>query len=349
MIGPTAELGNAGAPPVAVRNPVDVKRVQRSWGRTRFVLLLVVDLVAAFWATSAATFTRYELGLRELPANVSMTDSSFTVSYSTFALCTVAVWLVMLMATGTYAPSRRWSLWEQCTGIGRSAVGSLAVVGVVALLTRLQVSRAFVLVSLAALVLLTAFGRLCVLVLFRALMRLGIGTERVVLVGPRQDVAELRAHLRRTSRHVRVVGEVVPDGLDVDELCTQLSAQCRELGITSVVATDHAIPAGGTRELAAVLRDVGVTTLVAPGTREVLGPSLHLHAVGELFLLRVSTGHRPALQRWLKGALDRVLAAVGLVVLGPLLIGLSIAIRRDGGPACSVSGASEATASPSPS
>lgn len=315
----------------AAARPLDVRRVRRFWTHTRLALLVVLDAVAALWATSIASAGRYRLGLAELPATVA--GSGRTVSYDAFSLFTVGVWLVMLASTRAYVGSKRLSLWEQAAAVARAAVGVVAVLGVVTMFARLQIARGFVLVSLVALVLLTVIGRIVVIVVFRLLMRMGIQTDRVLLVGPPSDVAELRDHLRRTSRQVRVVGELVPVGADVDSLCAQIRARCRASGVTSVIATDHAIPAGGSRELAAALHDQGVTTLVAPGTREVLGPSLHLHAVGDLLLLRVGTGHRALWQRLAKSTLDRLLAVVGLVALLPLMVAIALLVRSDGGPA----------------
>ncbi len=317
----------------AAARPLDVRRVRRSWTHTRLALLVVLDAVAALWATSIASASRYRLGLAELPATVAGAGSGRTVSYDAFSLFTVGVWLAMLGATRTYAGSKRLSLWEQAAAVARAAVGVVAVLGVVTMFARLEIARGFVLVSLVALVLLTVFGRAALIVVFRLLMRMGIQTDRVLLVGPPSDVAELRDHLRRTSREVRVVGELMPGGADVDSLCAQINARCRASGVTSVIATDHAIPTGASRELAASLHDQGVTTLVAPGTREVLGPSLHLFAVGDLLLLRVGTGHRAPLQRLTKSMLDRGLALIGLIIMFPVMVTIAVLVRRDGGPA----------------
>lgn len=329
MNGHGLEAARSALPSLRV---VNVRRVQRLWVRTRTLLLVVGDVGAAVWAISLAESSRSVVGLADLPVGVSSAGSA-SISYEWFSLGTVAVWLALLVMTGAYAGTKRWSLWEQAAATWRAGVGALAVIGVVSMFARLQLSRAFVLTTLIALIALTTSARAVVLAVFRGLMHLGIQADRVFLVGPTGAVSDLETHLRRTSRHVRVVGSLDPGGRTVDAMVAELRRSIAQQGITSVIATDNAIPSGGARELAGALRDLGVTTLVAPGTREVLGPSLHLHAVGDLFLLRVGSGHQSRIACSAKAGLDRFGALVGIIVLAPLLTLIAVLIRRDGGPA----------------
>jgi exopolysaccharide biosynthesis polyprenyl glycosylphosphotransferase len=86
------------------------------------------------------------------------------------------------------------------------------------------------------------------------------------------------------------------------------------------------------RRLAWELEETGVALAVDPGLMEVTGPRLHVASVDGLALLRLSHPTFDGLPWLLKGAVDRVGALVGLVVLAPLLLVIAVAVKLDGGP-----------------
>ena len=81
------------------------------------------------------------------------------------------------------------------------------------------------------------------------------------------------------------------------------------------------------------LEGTGTDLVVDPGLMEVAGPRLHVAPVDGFPLLRLTEPAFTGLARVVKGAMDRVGALVLLVLTAPLMLGLAVAIRRDGGPA----------------
>ena len=76
-----------------------------------------------------------------------------------------------------------------------------------------------------------------------------------------------------------------------------------------------------------------VELAVDPGLMEIAGPRLHITPVDGLPLLRL-TQPRFSGTGWLvKSAVDRVCAALLLLVVAPLFLALAAAVRADGGPA----------------
>src|SRR6266496_621553 len=67
--------------------------------------------------------------------------------------------------------------------------------------------------------------------------------------------------------------------------------------------------------------------VVAPGLMEVAGPRLHIRPVTGLPLLHVEEPEFSGARRLVKGAVDRVVAAVALLLFSPLLLAIAAGIR----------------------
>lgn len=325
-------------------SPERVRSIQRSWGRMRVGLWLCGDLIAVTTAVSTAQSAR--LGSERLATTVAQAATGATLTYPQVSLAVIAGWIVVIGLVGGYHQRRNVSLWDQVLNVCRASVALLAVIGVAGLFLRIQLSRSFVLVALVGVVGFTALGRLVVAALFSLLQRLGIGVDRLVLVGPRSEVDGIRSQLTRTSgRRTRIVSAIVVDDLDAPSLSASnggpstlresIVQSCARHGATSIVICGpSSLPVGTVRLLSARLSGTGVNVVVAPGTAEAVGPGVQLHAVGDLFLLRVRDSEPAALERAVKVVVDRVLALVGLVVLSPFLLLLAWMVRHDSpGPA----------------
>ena len=73
--------------------------------------------------------------------------------------------------------------------------------------------------------------------------------------------------------------------------------------------------------------------VVDPGLMEIAGPRLHIDNVDGLPLLRLTHPTFAGAPQLLKGAIDRLAALLILLLIWPVLLGLAIAVRADGGPA----------------
>src|SRR5581483_2503021 len=80
------------------------------------------------------------------------------------------------------------------------------------------------------------------------------------------------------------------------------------------------------------LEGTGTELVVDPGLMEVAGPRLHVAAVDGLPLLRLTEPAFTGIPRVVKGIIDRLGAALLLVMIAPVMVALAIAVRSDGGP-----------------
>ena len=168
----------------------------------------------------------------------------------------------------------------------------------------------------------------------------------VLAVGTTAAVSDL-IHRTRRDMHVgwRVDGVCTstgfgPDGLgttiegvpvlgDLDSVATVV----REGGFR-VVAMSPAPGWGPGRlhQLSWDLEDTPAVIAVDPGLMEIAGPRLHITPIDGMPLLQL-TQPRFSGSAWLiKGILDKIGAALLLFLLLPVLLAVSLAVRRDGGP-----------------
>ncbi|MEU9105402.1 sugar transferase [Streptomyces xanthophaeus] len=178
--------------------------------------------------------------------------------------------------------------------------------------------------------------------------------SRVLVVGEPDAAEDVIAHLAARTDHPYVVVGVVPVGdgslvSGVPVAARLAGAMPRALNgdsdeVLGAVRSHHAdlvLVAPGARfagdrlrRVAWALHDAGLELAVFPGLVEVSVKRLETLSAGGLAVLRVVPPLSRGWQTLLKAVLDRAGAAVGLLLLSPLFLGIFLAIRLDSrGPA----------------
>src|SRR5699024_1232553 len=81
------------------------------------------------------------------------------------------------------------------------------------------------------------------------------------------------------------------------------------------------------------LADHSISLILARALTDIAGPRIHSHPVADLPLIHVSTPRLDGFSAALKRAFDILGAALGLIVISPLMVATAIAIKLDdGGP-----------------
>jgi exopolysaccharide biosynthesis polyprenyl glycosylphosphotransferase len=178
--------------------------------------------------------------------------------------------------------------------------------------------------------------------------RLHSAPTRVVLAGDASGVRSLLSEARRAaaSGRARLVPVAVclhdqqaapPDDLvAAAEGLTIWSTTDDLVDVIRLHRADAVVVAPGSgighaelRRWAAWLQDSGAALLVSSGLRDVEPRRLELSAIGGVRLLSVRPAPITGPSHLVKGAADRVAAALLLVVLAPLLLVLVVLVRRD--------------------
>jgi exopolysaccharide biosynthesis polyprenyl glycosylphosphotransferase len=305
-------------------------RARPTWVRKYSAALVVFEAFAAAAAGAAVVFTR--------PGGL---DTASNLFWS--ALVLVIGWPVLLGITGAHSERVFGTGSDEYRRVGRAGFLLLAITGFISYAMVLELSRAFVVLAMPALVVVTAIGRYAARCYLRRLRSVGRCTKRVVVVGRGGAVLELVEQLQRenyaglkvvaacTTAVDRVrVGEGA--GVPVGSLDDVVAFAGRFAADTIAVTSASETAAQYLRQLSWQLEGTGIELLVAPGLIEVAGPRLHIRPFEGLPLLAVE---QPCFEGWrrvVKGGVDRSVAGFALLLLAPVMAIIALAV------ACTSSG-----------
>ncbi|SHN70805.1 exopolysaccharide biosynthesis polyprenyl glycosylphosphotransferase [Geodermatophilus obscurus] len=323
----TIRLGTASRalaePPAALRRP-RLRRGGVAWAGRYSRVLTALEVAAAAVAGACVLGTH--------------PDASPTTSLFWASVGLVVAWPVLLHATGAHAERVFGTGSDEYRAVGRAGFLLLALAGFASYAADLDLSRALVVGAVPALALGTLLGRWAARCALRGLRARGRCTKRVVVVGRGTAALELVERLRREQfaglevvaacvtpddrdRVARAAGVPVGGLDDVLTLAGHLEADTIAVTSASETASQYL------RSLSWQLEGTGIELLVAPGLIEVAGPRLHIRPFEGLPLLSVEQPRFEGWQRVVKGGLDRVVAALALLLLTPALLGIAAAVK----------------------
>jgi exopolysaccharide biosynthesis polyprenyl glycosylphosphotransferase len=313
------------AVPTRTRASVPVPSSSRSWVRRYCRGLAISETVAAVVAVSAVVAGQ--------ASSVQPTNSLFWA-----CLALPLTWCLLLHATGAYDESVFGVGSDEYRRVMRAGFLVLAFAGFFSYATAVDLSRAFVVLAVPALTVTTVALRYGARSHLHRRRAAGAWTKRVIVVGRGGAVLDLIGSFRQISHA----------GLDVVAGCVPLADRAR-------VAQEAGIPVGGLddvvdfavrlgadtiavtsasetaaqylRRLSWQLEGTGIELLVAPGLIEVAGPRLHIRPYVGFPLLSIEQPRFAGWRRIVKGGVDRGLAAVLLILLAPVMVGLALAVK----------------------
>jgi exopolysaccharide biosynthesis polyprenyl glycosylphosphotransferase len=168
----------------------------------------------------------------------------------------------------------------------------------------------------------------------------------MLAIGTAESVADLIRRARRDPYNGwSVAGVCTPTGAGIDGGFEILGVPV--LGdldsVTDVVRRgEHRVVSVGNtpgwsprrlHQLAWDLEGSGTDLVVDPGLMEMAGPRLHVAPVDGFPMLRLTEPAFDGVSRVVKNGIDWLGAALLLIVIAPLMLGLAIAVKADGGPA----------------
>jgi exopolysaccharide biosynthesis polyprenyl glycosylphosphotransferase len=207
-----------------------------------------------------------------------------------------------------------------------------------------ELSRAYLVISMPAVVVLDLLARLALRKRLHRLRRAGLRMSTVVAVGREAAVSDLISELRREPHHgLMVVAACLADNEAASEVAgvpvvgdleDAADVVRRWDADTAAVLSCAEMDGVKLRQLAWQLEKTGTDLCVAPALLDVAGPRTTIRPTAGLTLLHVDHPQLSGPRQVLKDLFDRCAAALALVLLFPLMLAIALMIRwSDRGPA----------------
>jgi exopolysaccharide biosynthesis polyprenyl glycosylphosphotransferase len=297
--------------------------------RTTYVRRLVVS--DAFCAAAAALAGNASpLGFRGIdvtPAAVGIT------------LLLPAAWVLAMSVARTYEHRLLWEGTDEFRRIFFCATVLLAIVGTVSWGVDLQAARGLVVVALPLTTVCTLLERQAWRARLRRQRRRGGFLQRTLLIGHRSGVEALRAQIgRQTMLGHEVIGCCLPhpgrsaaDGADdlrvLGSFDDVIGVVRRHEVETVAMVPSPEWDAAAVQRLSWELEKANAELLIAPTMTEVVGARVQLRPVWGIPLVHLAPAELTGVRRLTKAVVDRGGAALGLVVLAPVLLGIALLVK----------------------
>lgn len=270
--------------------------------------------------------------------------ASPNAQYLILSVILPVVWVIAVHVFGGY--ERRFlgsgpDEFRKVLNAGLSLTGALAIISYA---VNNELSRIYLLISMQVIVIFDLLARYALRKRLHAKRARGQCMSTVVAVGHEGAVARLVSELRREPQHgLKVVAACLPGesgpaevaGVPVIGSLDDTASVVRKLNAGTVAVLSCPEMDGlKLRALAWELEKTGTDLCVAPALVDVAGPRTTVRPTAGLTLLHVDHPQLSGPRQVLKDLFDRCAAAIGLVLVSPLMLAIAVAVRaHDKGPA----------------
>ncbi len=305
-------------------------RISSTWATTYVRLLFALDVLAGAVAAGAALVARF--GLRH-------GDRYTSHRHLLLAALVPLLWVGSAGLCRAYEERFAGSGSEDLKRMANAAIRALAGIAIVSYAFRLDLARGFVFPALIIAAALSLIGRMAMRMALSVMRQRQRWVNRVIVIGSAEAARRLTLEIAHRPDTGQVVSGVCTIGVRNDALLHRhqirtlghgddVLAALRETGADTVaVASCPEMDASALRRLAWQLEGTGVDLLVAPLLTDIAGGRIHIRPVNGLPLLHVEEPELSGGRHLTKALFDRSAAAVGLLVLSPLLLGIAVAVK----------------------
>ena len=298
------------------------------------LVMALTDLAVVVLSVAVAYYLRFETTLLPAPE-----ERHSWQGYLSFVAVEALVFLIVFAARGMYHIRRNASRVDELQKVSVGvAIGALLTLGIVAFTARdLPYSRAVMAISWLAAVSLLWLARLLQFWLHGRLRRLGLGTERVLLVGSGQVARAVLEKIQNAPTWgYQVVGFVtdwsIPNATQLDNVPSlgsvdQVDTIVLNEGITEVIIAEPGLSHQQVLDIVRRLDRRKVSIQVFPDVFQLISSQVTISDLHGLPLVSVGDA---ALRGWrfaVKRVVDVVVSGIVLVLLSPVLLLIALLIK----------------------
>jgi len=260
------------------------------------------------------------------------------------------IWAASIALAGGYDSRLIGMGADEFRRVFNAGLGLTSAIAILSYVTRVQVSRGYLLTVMPCAVALTLTTRYVLRKKLHRMRVAGACMRRAVAVGHSADVIELVQELRREPYHglsvvaACLAGDAVGEnytgpleiaGTPVRGNLDQVAEAVRDSAADTVaVLACSEMSSDRLRRLAWELEKDGTDLCLAPALLDVAGPRTTVRSAAGLPLLYVDHPDLTGFRQVIKSVLDKIGALSVLILLSPFLLAVAVAIRmEDGGPA----------------
>src|SRR5919202_523958 len=266
---------------------------------------------------------------------------SWPLPYVALTMAVPLGWIAFVGLQRGYEPRFLGTGPEEYRRATTAAMALFILIAVVSYVGRQDVSRAYVLVAVPGLLVLSLGGRHLLRLWIYRLRQAGQGLQRVLVVGRADAAVAVIDKFRQEPQHgLLAVGACVPQASvyvshirdvpvvgDPGRILDAVDA----VGAHVVAVASHPDLAGQSlRRLSWALEERGVELVVSPGIVEVAGPRLSIRPIAGPSLLHLERPTFGGTRMLFKTVFDRTLGALLLALALPLVAVIALAVRLSG-------------------
>ena len=327
----------AGADRRALGSAAGSMRAGFDW-RARYARnLRITDLLALIWVVYGTQIAWLGFGNTSVPTDNLLGVGN--ISYWLFSAGLVIAWACALGLADSRSHRVIGTGTTEYVRVARASLGVFGMIAIVAFLTKSEVARGYLLISLPAGIVTLALVRWLWRQWLVSNRRAGGYSARVLLVGSGESVTAIANELRRVSdAGYTVVGACIP-GARIGDLVPGTdvpvvgSVDDVELGLvrtgadTVAVTSTGDLPPSRLKQISWSLEAGRQHLVLAPSITDIAGPRIHSRPVAGLPLIHVEIPRFSSGQRIVKRTMD-IIGALALIALSsPLLLGVAIAVK----------------------
>lgn len=312
-------------------------RGHADWRRHYARNLLVTDALVLVWVVYGTQIAW--LGFREVRLATGSLEGLPAVSYWAFSAGLIAVWMWALHLVDSRSHRVIGTGPTEYVRVARASFSLFGAIAIIAFLTKIDVARGYLLLSLPVGVVTLVYVRWLWRRWLVSQRRSGAYSARVLLVGSPISIANIAHDLQRsTDAGFNVVGACTPKGRVADTIpntgipvlgsvSTIEEALHTAAADTVVVTSSGELPPGGIKRLSWALEAGRQHLILAPNITDIAGPRIHTRPISGLPLIHVETPRYTSGQRVVKRLMDMVLSIVGIVLIAPVFLILAILVK----------------------